>query len=458
MPTFLYAVGIAFAGLWLSAVASFVWASAQERALRAAAVAGIAGVLLSALLLLPLWVDFPHRGTIYPTFLALLGAAGLALSVPWSAPRPLRAPGPICRVDERDAVFHRFYRLEPGTEAYEAYYAEHPEQQSLDDRIRAEPQLGAPGSRHHHPVTSSFQAASFDLLEQLTRSLDAPPAIPDAAPSETIPPEALTHHLTGYARYLGAAGVGCALVDPAFVYSHNARGEGEWGAPIHLQHDHAIVFTVEMGHDMVAQAPTGPTLTESATRYLESASIAWLLARVLQRLGYEARAHVDGNYRVLLIPLAVAAGLGELGRLGLLITPKLGPRVRIAAVTTNAPLVPSPPIDFRAAAFCDLCGKCADACPSGSIPHGPRALDNGVERWVIRRDTCYRYWRTQGTDCALCLKVCPYAHPATLPHRIVRRLIRRNGLARRLALWGDDLCYGRRPVRRPPAPDWHRPT
>lgn len=465
MSPLVFSLGIGLAVLCLAASAAFVWTSIQERAPRAAAVTGAAGLILATLLLLPLGVDFPHRAQLYTGLLALLGLIGLALALPLSTPRPVRAPGPISRVDERDAVFHRFYRLEPNTPPYETYYAQHPELKNLDDRIRSEPQLGAPGSRHYHPVTSSFQAASFDLLEHLTRSLDAPPSPPPpgapqphAPPADLVAPEGLTRHMKGYARYLGAADVGCAPLDQAFVYSHNARGEGAWGDPIRLQHTHAIVFTVEMRHDMVAQAPAGPTFTESATRYLESATIAWLLARVLQRLGYDARAHVDGNYRVLLVPLAVAAGLGELGRIGLLITPKLGPRVRIAAVTTNAPLVPDAPIDFGAAAFCDLCEKCADACPSGSIPHGPRTLDNGVERWVLRRDTCYRYWRTQGTDCALCLRVCPYAHPATLPHQGVRALIRRNGLARRLALWGDDLCYGRRPAPSPPAPDWHRPS
>lgn len=42
------------------------------------------------------------------------------------------------------------------------------------------------------------------------------------------------------------------------------------------------------------------------------------------------------------------AGLGELSRVGYLITKAFGPRVRLAAVTTNMPLVPDKPVDLGA--------------------------------------------------------------------------------------------------------------
>ena len=73
-----------------------------------------------------------------------------------------------------------------------------------------------------------------------------------------------------------------------------------------------------------------PAIAESATRYLQGTMIAATLAGYCSRLGYPARAHVDGNYRVLATAAAVDAGLGEIGRLGLLITPTHGPRVRLA--------------------------------------------------------------------------------------------------------------------------------
>ena len=113
------------------------------------------------------------------------------------------------------------------------------------------------------------------------------------------------------------------------------------------------------------------------------------------------------------------------------------------------------PITFGVQDFCRRCRKYADNCPSGSISKNQKQVYQGVEKWQTNQDTCYRFWRTQGTDCAVCVKVCPYSHPATPMHNLVRRAIRRNAIARRLALKGDDLFYGRRPRFTYPLPDWH---
>ncbi len=239
------------------------------------------------------------------------------------------------------------------------------------------------------------------------------------------------------------------------MYSHIGRSPGIWGAPIDLGHTHAIAIAVEMQHDMVRQAPDVPAVTETAVQYFEAARIARILARYITLLGYEARAHVDGNYRVLCIPVAVEAGLGELSRMGLLIHPKLGPRLRLSVVTTTLPLASDAPVDFGVQDFCGICKKCAVNCPSGSVDRGEKAVYQGVEKWRTNQDTCYRYWCLQGTDCAICMNVCPYAHPGTPLHNLVRFGISRNPLSRRLALRADDFFYGREPNHACPPPEWH---
>jgi reductive dehalogenase len=213
-----------------------------------------------------------------------------------------------------------------------------------------------------------------------------------------------------------------------------------------------------MEHEMVRLGPDAPTMTEMTRQYHESGKIAMVLARYINLLGYEARAHVDGNYRVMCPPIAADAGLGEVGRLGLLMTPELGPRVRLSVVTTDLPLVQDEPIAFGVQDFCTFCKKCADICPSGSIDSGDKTVHAGVEKWQTKQDTCYHYWRRAGSDCALCVKVCPYSHPANPAHDLIRWLIRRNHVARRVALWADDLAYGRKPDASYPYPDWHAKT
>ena len=46
--------------------------------------------------------------------------------------------------------------------------------------------------------------------------------------------------------------------------------------------------------------------------------------------------------------------------------------------------------------------------------------------------------------CGLCMKVCPFSHPETLVHNLVREGIRRSAFARTVSVWGDRLLYGRR--------------
>lgn len=456
MTIWLLTAGWCGVGLGALLLAAFVLQSLREREWRAAWISAVVGLGLLAGLAAPLGLAFPGWELVVAAELGALALLLILLALPLGASGVIRVVGAQAPVDERDAVFHRFYRLEPGMEEYEEYYRDDLERKTFDDRVRAMPGLAAPDSKSFHPHTSPFARATFDVIEGIVGELDSPPA-PLQEHRVEQSPELLARRIKGFARHHGARLVGCTRLNPAYIYSHNARGPGAWGAPIELAHGYAVAIAVEMDHELVRLAPAGATLAESGGQYLESAKIALLVARYLQRLGWEARAHVDMNYRVLCVPIAVDAGLGELGRIGMLLTPQYGPRVRLAVVTTTAPLLQDPPGRFGAAAFCEVCLKCADACPANAIARGPREIHAGVEKWQSRGDTCYRYWRTQGTDCALCMRVCPFSHPSSLVHDMIRLAVRRNRLARRLALWGDDLCYGRTPRRSYPTPDWHDP-
>ena len=76
-------------------------------------------------------------------------------------------------------------------------------------------------------------------------------------------------------------------------------------------------------------------------------------------------------------------------------------------------------------------------------------------RWKIDAESCYTYWCKAGTDCSRCLGVCPYSHPDTSLHRLVRFLVKHAGVFRRAAPLLDDLLYGKRPKPLEPA-DWQR--
>ena len=78
--------------------------------------------------------------------------------------------------------------------------------------------------------------------------------------------------------------------------------------------------------------------------------------------------HVE-NGGVFLKDAAVLAGLGVIGRNNLLVTPELGPRVRLRALFLSLDLVPTGPIDWFSP--CEDCPSlCWKACPQKAFDSG----------------------------------------------------------------------------------------
>lgn len=353
------------------------------------------------------------------------------------------------RFDEREIMFAR-KRLQPGSSEYKAYYDLHPDHEIEDNKTRSKPGLLNPKSRFANPFQFAAVDGSFFLTESLKDAVDGPVS----KQQHELPIEKMTAYIKALTRYYGAADVGVTHLAPYHVYSHIGRGSGTYGAPISIEHKYAIPFTVEMDFDLVGTAPNPPTSMETGKEYVEAARVAVQLAGAIRALGYPARAHIDGNYRVIAPLVARDAGLGEIGRMTILMTPRQGPRVRLGVVTTDLDLIPDTrELDHSVFDFCNICEKCAQACPSKSIPYGPREETDGVLRWKLNPDTCFRYWNTAGTDCARCMAVCPFSHPDTLSHNFIRWGIAKSGAFRRAALWMDDIFYGRKPSPRK-APDW----
>jgi reductive dehalogenase len=194
-------------------------------------------------------------------------------------------------------------------------------------------------------------------------------------------------------------------------------------------------------------------MVESMQNYAKGAYISTQLAGFIANLGYSATANHLRHYDGLMVPWAVDAGLGEVGRLGYLLTKKFGPRVRLSAVSTDLPLVPDKPVDIGVESFCNICKKCAACCPSQSIPAAEQAVVNGTVRWKLNAETCFDYWGKVGTDCNVCMRVCPWSHARTFPHRLIVALITRNEIARRVFSVMDDIFYGKIPRSKAP-PRW----
>jgi len=344
------------------------------------------------------------------------------------------------QIDERNIMFSRA-ELIMGTERFEEYYNEHPGNLEKDNKFRKNPGLLQKGSSQYNPILFALADASFYTIENLRSSVDGGVA----KEKILISAEEITKFIKKYMIFSGAEACGVTELKKHHLYSVRGRGDA-YGKPVTNEHKFAVAIVVEMNKKMTDTAPAAPTVTESSRQYLEAGKTAVQLAAFIRNLGYSARAHVDGNYEVVCPLVAKDAGLGELGRMGLLMTPNLGPRVRIAVVTTDLELIPDEPFDESSVIdFCIQCKKCAFTCPSQGISFSDREEIGGVMRWQINQEVCFTYWTKSGTDCSKCLQVCPYSHPDNLMHNLVRQGIKNSFIFRKFALAGDDFLYGKKP-------------
>jgi epoxyqueuosine reductase QueG len=380
--------------------------------------------------------------------LGLAGAAALVSLVRWFPRAPERDLSGLRRYDERDHMFARNNTWRH-PETADRYYDAQPERRAVDAPILQKPQLGEPGGRYYDPLLSPVAEAAFEMLDRSAHLAEGETA---GQRREILPADA-TRVIRKIGLLYGAVDVGVAPLREYHFYTHAGRQIASWGQPLEPRPGFGVVIVVAMDFRRIRQAPRAPVLLESSRQYVEAAKIAHLVAGYIRGLGYAARAHVDAHYEVACVPVARDAGLGEVGRMGLLMHRVYGPCVRLSVVTTDLELVPTGG-DFRhLASFCQLCRKCAATCPAAAIPDGEEPESRGFRHWTIRQEACYNFWRTVGTDCAVCIRTCPFTKPDTPVHRLVRAYVRRNPLNQRLALWADDLFYGRRlrPEQRPTA-------
>ena len=290
----------------------------------------------------------------------------------------------------------------------------------------------------------------------------------EADPADT------TRYIKKAARLFGADQVGTCLLDRKWVYSHwfdeetkqdypikfsDEPGYEAYGEPIQLEDKtqvipkemkYAVVFIHEMDEQGMATAPTLTQMATTQTTYSRISFTTVMMAEFIRGLGYHAIP--CGNDTALSIPLAIDAGLGELGRNAKLIIPKFGPRCRISKVITDLPLVPGQAATWGVTEFCNVCKKCAKHCPSRAIPFGERSFEpagdfshSGVLQWQVDHLKCLEYQGEAGTNCGICIRTCPFNKSRHWSHDVVRLGIKqRIGALDAFLVWMDDLLgYGR---------------
>ena len=306
------------------------------------------------------------------------------------------------------------------------------------------PRLQAEAARF---VSKEPVAAALSQMVKDLGSLTPVDVYPTLAP---VPqdPGAQSRHMKALGYFLRADCVGiCGL--PQYAVYASDRDE----RPIELDHKYAIVFLVDQGWRTFNGGLGSDWISagQSMKSYSTSGFIATVVSNYIRRLGYEAEPHFSGHYKVLMPPLVLLSGLGEMSRFGgTVLNPFLGPRFKASAVTTNLPLEPDKPIDFGLQHYCRVCKKCARECPSQAISHSDQTIiynDYETYELDVRNCTRMRVGNPAGASCGRCIKVCPWNKPYEGIHKAVEWMLERAPLAHRFSVWMDDLLgYGRQNI------------
>ncbi|MFW9969547.1 MAG: hypothetical protein ACFFDF_05050 [Candidatus Odinarchaeota archaeon] len=168
---------------------------------------------------------------------------------------------------------------------------------------------------------------------------------------------------------------------------------------------HAIVLGMEMKWDKIKESPGAICEIEVFRLYKVLGDVTIKLAEYLKTQGYKSEAHHPFGGKLLYGPHAVAANLGIMGRNGLIITPKFGPRQRWSIITTDAKIFQTKERDFNELKdLCEKCGACVRECKGGSVFKSPIEKENGVITHIDRTKCIQSI--LDNNYCSYCLKIC----------------------------------------------------
>ncbi len=206
----------------------------------------------------------------------------------------------------------------------------------------------------------------------------------------------------------------------------------------------AVVLGVPLPNGVVDECVDGPTpLYAHAYRVAND---------TLDRLGLRVSAEIEAaGHRAKPLPasqlldregltghvsykaLGRLAGLGWQGKSLLLVSPAYGPRFRLTAVLTDAPLAPDGPVRNR----CGTCRACADACPAGAIRDVPTTDHYASRDEALALDRCARQClevfaprpHIEKPICGVCVRACPWGRRRKTGKKVPERGERRGNHA-----------------------------
>lgn len=206
--------------------------------------------------------------------------------------------------------------------------------------------------------------------------------------------------LEEYARTLGVSKIGYTKVDRDMIFLDSG-----------ILYDNAIVFIIEMRKEAIETAPSKTAIKEIFRTYNELGIIVNKISDYLRKSGYNAMAGPAVGGDVSYVPLAQKAGLGIIGKHGVLISDQnFGPSLRIAAVYTdieNLPISDHNP-HMWVKDFCKTCNRCVRVCPANAIYRENIIVNGNPDTQTSIDNTKCAVPFANNYGCTVCIKECTF--------------------------------------------------
>ncbi|GKX27747.1 4Fe-4S ferredoxin [Vallitalea longa] len=350
--------------------------------------------------------------------------------------------------DERETIFSRVGLIE-GTKEYEDFYKEFPQYEEVDTHLRSEMNknmgMGSNDEKNKKKMkrmrtlmklaskfginTMSMENGDFGdkktiPIEIATSKINNPlfrdsakankAAIKKKVAKEKVElePAIASILLKDVAIQYGADVVGIAQIGKNSSYSQRGNMMGIPNgddSEIRDDYKYAIVLGSAMNLNLLNNSPKFHGMIASTQTYAKSTMVSAQLTSYLKSLGYHALPDNYLKYYSPITQLSLEAGIGELGRSNMVVNPKYGNRMKLAAVWTNMPLIEDGPMGFGLQEFCGRCGICADNCPSKAICRTDATITEEGTYWKHDEAKCMGMWMKVKNDCGVCMSACPFS-------------------------------------------------
>ena len=218
------------------------------------------------------------------------------------------------------------------------------------------------------------------------------------------PSKDMTEDIRRRAREMGFGEVGFTRFDRKYAYVSKKH----W-----VKFEHAICIALEQNYAQTQSLPSLEAEVAHHGAYEEEGALAIELGQYIRSLGYHAQLHSPNDNSAAYIPMFVAAGLGQLGANGQLLSPHFGSRSRLMIITTDAPVTYDQPQDYGIHKFCQICQVCVNRCPGRALTKD-KVWWRGAEKNKLIYDRC-RPVMARYEGCGVCMKVCPIQRYGMVP-------------------------------------------